>query len=210
MIRVLLADIDVSVRRGLRALLATQDGLDVCAETDDARAAVSLAREHKPHVAVIDTRLPPLNGSEVIGRILGVSPSTSALIYTMTDSEDVIAEALRAGARGYLSKAETESEILSAVEALASGRTYIHGLAAQVLLDHAKSCAGVSHNPLTRRESEVVHLIAEGQASKEIASTLGISLKTVETHRALAMRKVNATNAAGLVRYALRSRLAQA
>lgn len=211
MIRILLADDHVVVRRGLRALLQTSPDFTICAEAENGKDAVELALEHKPEVAILDISLPVLNGVEATRQIRKGSPTTEILIYTMHDSEAMIRDVLRAGARGYLIKSDTDEQIIPAVSALAHHRAFFSSRVSETLLEsfieHAET--GSETTLLTAREREVVQLIAEGNSNKKVALLLGISVKTVETHRSSAMHKLDIRSTAELVRYAVRNRLVQ-
>jgi DNA-binding NarL/FixJ family response regulator len=207
---ILLVDNHEIVRSGLRALLESSNELTVCAEASDGREAVELAIRHRPDIAVIDVGLPILNGIEVTRQIRSGSPATELLIFTMHEDEELIANALHAGARGYLLKTESDQRILEAIKTLAQHRPFFSSMVSQTLLDRFN--AGIPGHPLglTGREREVVQLIAEGNSNKRVALLLDISLKTVETHRANAMYKLSIHSVAELTRYALRNKLVQA
>jgi DNA-binding NarL/FixJ family response regulator len=208
--RILLADDHLVVRRGLRALLEARHEFVVCAEACEGREAIDLALRHKPDVAVVDVSLPVLNGIEVARQIRRGSPTTEVLIFTMHDNDELISEVLHAGARGYLLKSDTDDQIISAVTALIRHKPYFSSRVSEALLDKFNSAAGAQSNALTAREREIVQLIAEGNSNKRIALLLDISVKTVETHRAAAMRKLGIRSTAELVRYAVRNKLIQA
>jgi DNA-binding NarL/FixJ family response regulator len=210
-IRILLADDHMVVRRGLRALLETRSDFSVCAEAGDGKVAVELALLHSPDVAILDISLPILNGIDAAFQIRKSTPGTQILIFTMHDSESVIHEALRAGARGYLLKYEGDEQLIDAVEALSRRRTFFSGRVSEMLLDAVLLDKGSKHqvSHLTSREREIVQLIAEGGSNKKIATALGISVKTVETHRSASMRKLKVHSTAELVRYAMRNKIIQ-
>jgi DNA-binding NarL/FixJ family response regulator len=211
MIRILLADDHVMVRRGLRALLEARPDFAVCGEADDGKEAVALATKNKPDVAIVDVSLPILNGVEVTRQIRRYSPATEVLIYTMHDSDELIHDVLRAGARGILLKADTAEQIINAVSALARHCAFFSSRVSDTLLDTflEQIDAGKPGKLLTARENEVVQLVAEGNSNKKVALLLGVSVKTVETHRFAAMRKLGIRSTADLVRYAVRNRLIQ-
>jgi DNA-binding NarL/FixJ family response regulator len=208
-VRVLIVDDHVVVRRGIRAMLESRTDFLICAEANSGREGVDLAIQHKPDIAVVDVSLPILNGIEVTRQIRKHSPLTEVLIFTMYDDETMIGEALRAGARGYLHKAEAGEQLLNAIATLARRRPFFTGAVSQALLNHLNSRKTGPAPVLTAREREVVQLIAEGSSNKAVGRALGISVKTVETHRAAAMRKLSLNSTAGLVRYALRNRIVQ-
>jgi|tagenome__1003787_1003787.scaffolds.fasta_scaffold20339825_1 DNA-binding NarL/FixJ family response regulator len=208
--RILLADDHVVVRRGLRALLEARQEFVICAEAGDGREAVELTLQHKPDVAVLDISLPILNGIEATRQIRRNAPTTEVLIFTMHDDDDVISAVLQAGARGYLLKSEADDEIVDAITTLLRHRPYFSSHVSETLLDKFKSGTAGHANTLTAREREIVQLIAEGSSNKRVALLLDISIKTVETHRAAAMRKLGIRSTAELVRYAVRNKLIQA
>jgi DNA-binding NarL/FixJ family response regulator len=208
-VRVLVVDDHVVVRRGIQAMLEGRTDFLICAEANSGREGVDLAIQHKPDIAVVDVSLPILNGIEVTRQIRKHSPLTEVLIFTMYDDETMIGEALSAGARGYLHKTEAGEQLLNAIATLARRRPFFTGAVSQALLNHLNSGKRGPAPVLTGREREVVQLIAEGSGNKAVARALSISVKTVETHRAAAMRKLSLTSTAALVRYALRNRIVQ-
>ena len=210
MVRILLADDHIVVRRGLRALLETRSAFTIVAEAADGREAVKLAQEHKPDVVVLDVSLPGLNGGEATQQIRKASPTTEVLIFTMHDSDELITEVLHAGARGYLLKSEADDQMINAVLTLARHRPFFSSQVSETLLNKFNSGSPRQSNTLTGREREIVQLIAEGNSNKRIALMLDISVKTVETHRSAVMRKLTVRSTAELVRYAVRNKLIQA
>jgi DNA-binding NarL/FixJ family response regulator len=208
-VRVLIVDDHVVVRRGMQAMLEGRTDFLICAEASSGREGVDLAIQHKPDIAVVDVSLPGLNGVEVTRQIRKHSPLTEVLIFTMYDDETMIGEALRAGARGYLHKAEAGEQLLTALATLARRRPFFTGAVSEALLNQLNSGKTEIPRLLTGREREVVQLIAEGSGNKNVAKALEISVKTVETHRASAMRKLSLNSTAGLVRYAIRNRMIQ-
>jgi DNA-binding NarL/FixJ family response regulator len=209
MVRVLIADDHVTVRRGLRALLGTRNDFIICAEAETGREAVDLAIQYKPDIAVVDVSLPILNGIEVTRQIRQNSPLTEVLVFTMHDSDELISEVLHAGARGYLLKSESGEQLVNALAALARHRPFFSSAVSETLLNNLTSGRPAHAPVLTPREREIVQLVAEGNSNKMIGRSLDISIKTVETHRSAAMRKLSLNSTAGLVRYALRNNLAQ-
>ena len=209
MVRILLADDHAVVRRGLRLLLESRQGFEVCAEASDGREAVELTLHHKPDVAILDIALPVVNGIEATRRIRKDTPGTEVMIFTLHDRESEIRDVLHAGARGYVLKSEADEQIVRAVEALARHHAYFSDHVSETLLDNfvEQGASGSNGVSLTAREREVVHLIAEGNSNKKIAHLLSISVKTVETHRSASMRKLDIHSTAELVRYAIRHRL---
>jgi DNA-binding NarL/FixJ family response regulator len=215
MIRILLADDHDIVRRGLKDLLQQRVGWQVCAEAANGREAVELALQHQPHVAVIDLSMPELNGLEATRRIRQSLPETEVLIFTMHESEELIREVLGAGARGYLLKSDAVRQLIPAVESLSQKKPYFAGRVSEVVLDGflkggQVALEGPTAERLTSREREVVQLLAEGKSNKQIARVLDLSVKTVETHRTAAMRKLELSSLPDLVRYAIRMQIIQA
>lgn len=212
-LQILLADDHEVVRHGLRALLQEHPGWKVCAEATSGRQAVEMAEKLQPNVAILDISMPSLNGLDATRIIRKVSPRTEVLIFTMHESEQLIREVLAAGAKGYLLKSDAGRSVVAAVEALAAHRPYFNWKVSETILDGFLRAASTtkegekSQEPLTSREREIVQLLAEGLSNKEIATRLDISVKTVETHRAAVMRKLDAHSVVDLVRYALRNKL---
>jgi len=209
MVRILLADDHAVVRRGLRALLEARQDFEICAEASNGRDAVELALHHKPDVAVLDLSLPIVNGIEATRQIRKEAPGTEVMIFTLHDRENEIRDVLHAGARGYVLKSEADEQIVRAIEALARHHAYFSNHVSETLLDNFVEGQPPEGGapPLTAREREVVQRIAEGNSNKKIAQLLQISVKTVETHRAAAMRKLDIHSTAELTRYAVRQKL---
>jgi len=208
--RILIADDHDVVRRGVRTLLETRPNLAIVAEAGNGRAALDEARLTKPDIAVIDYSMPEMNGLELTRALKREIPRIEILLYTMHDREDLILEVLRAGARAYVLKSDTERHLLAAIDALSIHRPYFSGVISETLLDRFLDSAPTALATLTHREREVVQLIAEGRINKEIGHILTISVKTVETHRASAMHKLKLRTTAELVRYAVRNNIVQA
>ncbi len=207
-IRVLLADDHKIVREGLGSLLEKEPDIDVIAMADDGRTAVQLTRELLPDVAVIDLAMPGMNGIEATRRICCENPGTKVLVLSMHSARRFMVEALSAGAKGYLLKDCASLEFVMAVRAVAGNETYLSpkstGLIIKDYIRRFTDALPSTSSLLSTREREVLQLVAEGENTKEIAFTLGISIKTVETHRQQIMRKLNLHNVAGLIRYAIR------
>jgi DNA-binding NarL/FixJ family response regulator len=207
----LIADDHDVIRRGVRALLETRPNLEVVAEAENGRLALNLARETLPDIAILDYSLPELNGYDLTVSLKREFPRLEILIYTMYDRETMILDVLRAGARGFILKSETEEHLFAAINALSIHRPYFSGGVSETLLDQfLKTKPQTALSALTHREREVVQLIAEGRINKEIARLLDISVKTVETHRATAMHKLKLRSTAELVRYAVRNSIIEA
>jgi DNA-binding NarL/FixJ family response regulator len=209
MIRILIADDHDVVRSGLRHVIEAQPNWQVVAEAGDGNEAVQKALETKPDVAVIDYSLPLINGVEATRQIRSAQPRTEVLIFTMYDNESLIQELLRVGARGYLFKTDARHHLICAIEALAAHKPFFTTKVLESLLDSFLARPAQEGSALTHRERGVVQLIAEGYTNKQIAGLLGISFKTVETHRASVMRKLNLSSTTQLVRYAIRNQIVE-
>jgi DNA-binding NarL/FixJ family response regulator len=206
--RILIADDHEVVRSGVRAILEVHEGLEVVAEAGDGKDAIAKAVQTRPDIAIIDYSLPVINGIEVTRQINANLPKTEILIFTMHDSDMLVAEALGAGARSYLLKSEANRYLIAAIEALAEHKPFFTGRISQRLLKTFLALPkGGPKAVLTSRERMVVQLIAEGHTNREVAELLNLSIKTIESHRAEAMKKLNVKSVAGLVRYAIRNRL---
>ena len=208
---ILVVDDHDVVRQGLRALLA-RPGWEVVGEAADGISAVEVAETTKPDVVIIDYSLPNINGADVARRIRQILPDTEILIFTMHDTEDVMREALSAGAIGFLVKSDGGRQLIAAIEALSRHQPYFTARVNETLLNTFLRPGKPGHDVrvLSPRERQVVTLIADGKSCREAAEVLGISGKTAETHRASAMRKLGVTSSAALVRYAVRNKLVQA
>ena len=209
--RILIADDHDLIRRGVRTLIEQRPNWQVVAEATTGREALQLARDTVPDIAIIDYSLPELNGRDLTVELHRLLPRLEILIYTMHDREDMILDVLHAGARGFVLKSDSEQDLLSAVDALAVHRPFFSGSISETLLtQYLRSRPQPTSSTLTHREREVVQLIAEGKINKQVAQLLNISIKTVETHRATAMQKLNVRTTAELVRYAVRNNIVSA
>jgi DNA-binding NarL/FixJ family response regulator len=208
--RILIADDHDVVRSGLRSILERRDGWEVVAEASDGKAAVSKAVETAPDVAIIDYSLPVMNGVDATRQIRARLPQSEVLMFTMHYSDALIGDALQAGARGFLLKSDAQHQLVSAVESLAAHQPFFTSQLSEKLLETFLTAQGhPSDAALSPRERIVVQLIAEGNSNKDMSGVLNLSVKTIETHRAAAMRKLNVTSVAGLVRYAIRNKLVE-
>lgn len=209
MLRVLIADDHAVVRAGVKGLIESRLNWNVVAEAVDGREAIALARDQKPDVSVIDYSMPIMGGVEVTRQIKHDHPNCEVLIYTAYDCQQIFWQLLSVGARGYVLKTDPAKLLLDAVEALALHKPWFTGDAANLLADHFIKTHKLDRDAdlLTFRERTVVQMAAEGYTNKQMASLLGISLKTVETHRASVMEKLGLGSVAHLVRYAIRTKL---
>lgn len=202
-IRVLLADDHLVVRQGVKALLESQ-GLEVVAEADQGHEAVRLASTEKPDVAVLDVSMPVLNGLDAASEIRKVSPKTKAILLTVHDEDQYVTAALQSGIRGYVLKTQGTMDLIDAIRQVCNGQVYLSPGVSRAVVDAYLCKTTIDLEPLSARERHVVQLIGEGQSTKTIAEVLGISVKTVESHRARLMRKLDIHDVASLVRYAIR------
>ena len=210
MTRILIADDHEVVRAGLRKMLESQPNWEVVADVADGKNAISKAVETVPDIAVLDYSLPLVNGIEETRQIRARLPKTKVLIFTMHDSETLIQDLLKAGARGYLLKTDANHHLISAIEAVASHKPFFTAKISEALLNAFLAGPTPHGSALTDRERGVVQLIAEEHTNKQIAAVLTINLKTVETDRATVMRKLDLSSSAALVRYAIRNKLVEA
>ena len=209
-IHVLLADDHRLVRAGIRALLENASGIEVVGEADDGRTAIKLVRMLRPHVVLMDVGMKYMNGLEAAERVIRKFPSTRAIILSVHREEEYVARALRLGACGYLLKDSAPSELVVAVRAVAEGGTYLSpAVSTRVVAGYLRGGERGGDDVLTPRQREVLQLVAEGNTSKEIAQLLGVSPKTVETHRMDLMQRLDVHDVAGLVRYAMKHGLAR-
>jgi DNA-binding NarL/FixJ family response regulator len=206
--RILIADDHHVVRSGLKTVLQAQPGFEVIGEASNGQEAVETAIKLKPDVVILDYSMPVRNGVEATREIRTRLPRTEVLIFTMHDSQEVIEDILAAGARGYLLKADANDHLITAVQALGRHEAYISGKLSADLLDTLLDRRRRGRRDvLTPREKAVVQLIAEGNTNKTVCTKLGVSLKTIETHRSSAMRKLGLHTTADLVRYAVKNRM---
>ncbi len=206
-IRVLLADDHTLVRAGIRGLLKDLENVEVVGEAGDGQEAMRLAEGLRPDIVLLDVGMPGLNGLEVAGRLATLDASMKVVILSMHTSEEYVLRAMRAGCAGYLLKGSAVSELEVAVRAVARGETYLSPAVSRHVMDDYVRRTGGAADPidaLTPRQREVLQLVAEGHTSKEIAEQLGLSVKTVEAHRAQIMERLGLHDVAGLVRFAVR------
>lgn len=215
MLRIVIAEDHDVVRRGLRDLLGGHEGWEIAGEARTGRQAVEVARRVRPDVVVADLSLPELSGLDAIRQIRSDLPQTEICAFSMHEDELFVGDAIAAGARAYVVKSEPGARVLEAVEALARHEPYFTPRVADLILRaliRARASGGgpgVVADPLTDREREVAQLLVEGLGSRAVASRLGITTKTVDTHRSAIMRKLGLASMADLVRYAIRNRLVE-
>ena len=208
--KLLLADDHTLFREGVRSLLQRIPGVEIVAETGDGREALELIERHRPDVALLDITMPGLNGLEVAARARSVSSATRIVILSMHAGEGYVAQALRAGISGYLIKDAAAGELELALRSVGAGKTYLSPAVSRHVVEGFLGRTEPDPDPLAglpARQREILQLIAEGRGTKEIAALLGIGVKTVETHRARLMEKLDIHDVAGLVRFAIRSGL---
>jgi DNA-binding NarL/FixJ family response regulator len=206
-VRILVVDDHEVVRKGVIALLASRSDWTICGEAADGREAVAAVARLRPDVVLMDISMPGMNGLEAVRQIRKCEPRIEVLILTMHDSDDVLADVLDSGARGYISKSDAAREIVAAVETVAAHKPYYRGATAAGMVAAQRGACRLQASPLTGRERQIVQLVAEGKSSKEIAALLNISVKTVETHRAHVATKLELHSVTDLVRYAIRKRI---
>ncbi len=202
--RVLIADDHGIVRSGLRLLLERQPDIEVIAEAADGAEARELAIRERPDLAILDVRMPKLTGLQATREIREQAPEVAVLILSMHDDERYLFEALKAGASGYVLKAQADTDLLAAIRAVERGEPFLTPEAQRALIKDVLERGSAGEEELTPREEEIVKLVAEANTTKEIAAILHLSEKTVENHRANAMRKLGMRDRVELVRYAIR------
>jgi len=207
--RVLLAEDHSILRQGVRKLLEAA-GFEVVGESTNGREALALARQLSPDVVVLDIGIPGLNGIDTARSVVRDVPSTRVVMLTVHSEDAYVLEALRAGARGYVLKSQAADDLVRAIQEVLSGGTYLSPGVSSSLIEAFLAGTPLPPDPLTPREREVLQLIAEGRATKEVAALLGVSVKTAETHRTRLMAKLGIHHTAGLVRYAVRRGLVDA
>jgi DNA-binding NarL/FixJ family response regulator len=211
-ISVVFADDHFVVRQGVRALLQEDPACRIVGEASTGREIVEKAAALEPDVAIVDIRMPGLNGLEATRQIRNRGLKTQVVVLTMHDTEDLVRELLRSGAMGYVLKSDTARDLVRAVRSVAEGRPFFTSCVAKMVLQGYLDPHQTSHadTPLTPREREVVQLLAEGRSNKEVACALGISVKTAETHRAHVMRTLDLSSVCELVHYAVRQNIIEA
>jgi DNA-binding NarL/FixJ family response regulator len=215
-LRILIADDHEVVRHGLCGLLKAHDGWEVCGEAKDGREAVEMAKQLKPDVVILDVGMPNLNGLAATRQLTQHNPNQKVIVLTITDTDQVIREALDAGAKGFVLKSDAARDLVAAVEALQRNRMFFTSRVNEMVLagfldkGHSEFKGETSKLPkLTPREAEVIQLLAEGKSSKEVATILNLSTKTAETHRSNIMRKLGFHSIRDIVVYAVKNNIIQ-
>jgi two-component system, NarL family, response regulator NreC len=208
-IRIVLADDHTIVRSGLRALLERRSNLIVVGEASHGREVIEVVEQELPDVVLMDIAMPLLNGIEATERIVSEWPKTAVIVLSMHSDEAYVLRALKAGARGYLLKDSAQTDLIQAIEAVTAGKAFFSPAVSKLLADdylRQIRQRGIvdPYDLLSTREREILQLIAEGKSSKEIASDLGLSVYTIDTHRANVLQKLNVHSTAELILYAVR------
>jgi DNA-binding NarL/FixJ family response regulator len=209
-IRILLADDHTLVRAGMRSLLKDVSGVDVVAEASTGREAIDLVEQHEPDIVLMDIAMSGLNGLEAAEHIIRSRPQCKVIILSMHSIKEYVVKALRIGVKGYLIKDAATSELEVALRAVARGEKYLSPAISSQVIDEYKESSPTNEIPpeiLTLRQREILQLIAEGKSTKEIATILNVSVKTIDSHRTQLMERLNIHDVAGLVRYAMRTGL---
>ena len=214
-LRILLADDHMVVRQGTRALLSTVPEWKIVGEADNGRDAVSLTSELKPDIVILDIGMPELNGLDATRQIKKKLPDTEVLIFTGQETEELVHDVFDSGARSYIMKTDAADHLIDALKALSEHKHFFTSRISEIVfaryIQGKKTVEGAPEKSrITDREREIVQLLAEGKSSKEIATILGISVRTVETHRAAIMKKLGLKSFSELIRYAVRNKIIEA
>jgi two-component system response regulator NreC len=214
-LRILIADDHEVVREGVRALIEHEPGWQVCGTATNGQEAVHTAKKMKPHVAILDMAMPNLDGLEALREIKRALPNTEVVIFSAHHSEEVIEQLFESGAKSYIQKSDAGRYLVAAIRSIAEHKPFFTSEISQVLFakflsgSGGKKQSGQEHT-VTARERDVIRLLAAGNSNKEVANSLGISIRTAETHRATLMRKLGLDSLAALVRYAIRNNIIEA
>jgi DNA-binding NarL/FixJ family response regulator len=214
-VRILLADDHKVVRQGTRALLSAVPEWEIVGEADNGRDAVSLTAELKPDIVILDISMPELNGLDATRQIKKKSPETEVLIFTGQETEELVHDVFDSGARSYIMKTDAADHLIDAIKALSEHKHFFTSRISEIVFARYIQEKGTlegarEKSRITDREREIVQLLAEGKSSKEIATILGISVRTVETHRAAIMKKLGLKSFSELIRYAVRNKIIEA
>jgi two-component system response regulator NreC len=207
-IRIVLADDHVLVRQGLKSLLE-REGFQVIAEASDGQEALRHVESLQPDIAVMDISMPTLNGLNAAREVRRASPKTKTILLTQHDESQYIRDALEAGVKGYVLKSQVANDLLLAIRQVSRGQVYLSPGVSSAVIEAYQSKSEKPRNPLTSRERQVLQLVAEGKSTKDVASLLGISVKTAESHRTRLMQKLDIHETATLVLYAVRHGIVQ-
>lgn len=207
-IRVVLADDHVLVRQSLKSLLE-REGFHVVGEASDGQEAIRRVESLHPNIAVMDISMPTLNGVDAARELSRSSPKTNSILLTQHNEDQYVSEALEAGVKGYVLKSQAACDLVQAINQISRGEAYLSPRVFGAVMEAFRSKSERPRDPLTARERQVLQLIAEGKSTKEIASLLGISTKTAESHRTRLMQKLDIHETASLVRYAVRRGIVQ-
>src|SRR5713101_7514289 len=208
-IRVVLADDHALIRQGLKVLLE-REGFQVVGEASDGQEVVRLLPSLHPDVAVLDISMPLLNGVDAARELQKASPTTRNILLTRHDEDQYVTEALRAGVKGYVLKSQAATDLVHAIREVCRGGIYLRPSISGTIVGSFLSKTDLPADPLTSRERQVLQLVGEGKSTKEVATLLGVSVKTAESHRTRLMQKLDIHEVASLVRYAIRRGLIQA
>lgn len=206
---VIIADDHMMFRQGIKAILEAE-GFTISGEADDGQEAIRLVRKYSPTIALLDFRMPKLNGIDTAHEIHRFSPQTRVILLTMHDEEQFALDALKSGVRGYILKSQAATELIYAVDEVLKGAVYLSPGISEGVVNALLSKNEQPNGVLTCREKQVLQLIAEGKTTKDIADLLHLSVKTAESHRSHIMQRLDIHNIAGLVRYAIRQGLIDA
>src|SRR4030095_4348929 len=213
-VRILLADDHKVVRHGTRALLSKMPEWEIIGEVDNGRDAVSLTEKLKPDIVILDIGMPQLNGLDATRPIKKSAPETEVLIFTAHEAEELVHDVFDSGARSYIMKTDAADHLIEALKALSEHKHFFTSRISEIVfaryINGKKPLESAPEKSITDREREVVQLLAEGKSSKEIAVILGISVRTVETHRAAIMKKLGLKSFSELIRYAIRNKIVEA
>lgn len=203
MIRMILGDDHTMFSEGIKSLLADED-FDIAGTAENGQDLIRLARRHEPDLVVADLSMPVMNGLTAAREIRRHVPKARTILLTMFDDDTYVLEALKAGVRGYVLKAQAAEELVSAIRSVMRGSVYLSPSISQTVVDAYLNKTDMPYDPLTDREQQVLQLVAEGNTTKEVARALGVSVKTAESHRTRIMQKLDIHDTAGLVRCAIR------